>query len=93
MKNQLKRHPTTYMRLTSEPIPDFRHIAKTWVKQRDVNLTNLASITGFSRQTLSKWLGGTVDYNMGVDTVDLIFREMRKYDNAKAKKKRSRRSR
>ncbi len=93
MKNQLKRHPTTYMRLTIEPIPDFRHIAKTWVKQRDVNLTNLASITGFSRQTLSKWLGGNVDYNMGVDTVDLIFREMRKYDNAKAKKKRSRRSR
>jgi hypothetical protein len=91
MKNKPKS--STYMRLTIEPIPDFRHIAKTWVKQRDVNLTNLASITGFSRQTLSKWLGGNVDYNMGVDTVDLIFREMRKYDNAKAKKKRSRRSR
>ena len=91
MKNKPKS--STYMRLPIEPIPAFRHIAKTRVTHRDVNLTNLASITGFSRQTLSKWLGGNVDYNMGVDTVDLIFREMRKYDNAKAKKKRSRRSR
>lgn len=90
MKNHLKRHPTTYMRITIEPVPDFRHIAKTWIRQRDVNLTNLASITGFSRQTLSKWLGGTVDYNIGVDTVDIIFCEMRKYDNAKAKQKRNR---